>query len=263
MSTVSFAHLYQAMASAVHQRSKDTMGKTISRLMEEKLDYNQYIIQGGDWGSLVAQSIAYLNPPGLVGLHLNFFPVSPSPGHFLLDEIKVRFFDDKDSQMRATKARDLAAVLIETGYLHQQATKPETLGYALSDSPIGLCAWIVCKFQSWSDPSLPLEEKFNLDDLLTNCMVYWVTNSITSSMRLYKEQFRTSEGNAVGSLKVKVPVALSLFPHELFPPADTQIRRKFQDIVLFRKHTTGGHFAALEKPDLLVGDLVDFVRSAK
>ena len=87
MSTVSFAHLYQAMASAVHQRSKDTMGKTISRLMEEKLEYNQYIIQGGDWGSLVAQSIAYLNPPGLVGLHLNFFPVSPSPGHLLLDEI--------------------------------------------------------------------------------------------------------------------------------------------------------------------------------
>ena len=93
--------------------------------------------------------------------------------------------------------------------------------------------------------------------------MYWVINSITSSMRLYKEQFRTSEGNAVGSLKVKVPVALSLFPHEPFPPADTQIRRKFQDIVLFRKHTTGGHFAALEKPDLLVGDLVDFVRSAK
>ena len=81
------------------------MAGTMSRLMEEKLEYNQYIIQGGDWGSLVAQSIAYLT------------------GQFLLDDIKVKFFDDKDSQMRATKARDFADVLMQTGYLHQQATK--------------------------------------------------------------------------------------------------------------------------------------------
>ena len=159
------------------------MAGTMTRLMD-KLGYNQYIIQGGDWGSAVAQSIEYLNPPSLVGLHLNFFPVGPSPGHFILDEFKIRIFDDKDSQQRAKKAKDLSSVLIHTGYFHQQATKPETLGYALSDSPVGLCSWITEKFHSWSDSSLPLEEKFEMDDLLTNCMIYWVTNSITSSMRL-------------------------------------------------------------------------------
>lgn len=153
----------------------------------------------------------------------------------------------------------MGAVLIQTGYFHQQATKPETLGYSLSDSPVGLCAWLSEKFQSWPDPSLPIEEKFSMDDILTNCMIYWITNSITSSMRLYKEQFRTTEANAVASLKVNIPVALSLFPHEIFPSADSLIQRKFSNIKLFHKHQKGGHFAALEQPEPLLQDLVEFV----
>mmetsp|Transcript_10455 Transcript_10455/g.22767 ORF Transcript_10455/g.22767 Transcript_10455/m.22767 type:complete len:343 (-) Transcript_10455:136-1164(-) len=235
------------------------MAGTMKRLME-KLGYESYVVQGGDWGSMVAQSMAYLDPSPLIGLHLNFFPCTFSPGHFLREEFQIRFWDDEGSRERARKSRDIAAILSQIGYLHQQATKPETTGHALSDSPAGMCAWISEKFQSWSDPSLPLGDKFNTQDILTNCMIYWATNSITSSMRLYKEQFHSDEAMAVYNLRVTLPVALSLFPHEIFPPADAQIRTRFRNIVLFQKHETGGHFAALENPDLLLGDLVEFIK---
>lgn len=234
------------------------MAGTIQRLMK-KLGYKRYIIHGGDWGSFVAQSAAYLDPSPLIGLHLNFFPAPPTFGSFLVDELKIRFVDDEGSKQRASKSKHFGEVAMMTGYFHQQATKPETLSFGLSDSPVGLCAWVSEKFQSWSDPSLPIEDKFDVEDIITNCMIYWVTNSIASSMRLYKEVFRTTEANAVGSLKVTVPVALSLFPHEIFPAADSPIKRKYTDIVLFRKHEKGGHFAALEQPSLLVKDLVEFV----
>uniref|UniRef100_A0A7S4N8D7 Epoxide hydrolase N-terminal domain-containing protein n=1 Tax=Odontella aurita TaxID=265563 RepID=A0A7S4N8D7_9STRA len=234
------------------------MAGTMQRLMK-RLGYERYIVQAGDWGSIVAQSMAYLDPTPVIGLHLNFFSVSPTPGHFLPERLEIKFRDDEDSRSRARKGGDLGGILSATGYLHQQATKPETLGYALSDSPVGLCAWIAEKFQSWSDPNVNLGEKFSMDDILTNCMIYWITNSINSSMRLYKEQFRTDEAASVDRLPVEVPAALSLFPHEIFPPADASVRRKFKNIILFSKHDVGGHFAALEQPALLLQDLADFV----
>ena len=142
---------------------------------------------------------------------------------------------------------------------------PETLGFALSDSPVGLAAWVVEKFQKWSDPDAPLETKFARDDLLSNVMIYWLTNSITSSMRLYRETLQSREAVATFFVPVPaaVPTALSLFPHELFPPADTQVARHFPGLVrgLFAKHAKGGHFAALEETAALTADLLGLVRA--
>ena len=168
-------------------------------------------------------------------------------------------FDDEGSKARARASLDMAAVWQATGYLHEQSSMPETLGFALSDSPVGLAAWIIEKFQAWSDPDRFIEEKFSRDDLLTNVMIYWLTSTITSSMRLYKETFSSMEVFAISLQPVVVPVALSLFPYEIFPPTDISIRRQFTNILHFSKHQRGGHFAALEEPDKLTEDLLIFI----
>ena len=117
-----------------------------------------------------------------------------------------------------------------------------------ANSPVGLAAWIVEKFQSWSDESREIESKFSRDDLLANVMLYWVTNSIVPSMRLYKE-FAQAGFTHAHLAPISVPVGLSLFPHEIAAPSDRQIRRRFTNIVRLESHDVGGHFAALEHPD--------------
>lgn len=182
---------------------------TFHRLMA-KLHYRRFIVQGGDYGSFVAQVMAYIDPAPIIGLHINFCTVWPSPGYMLFEQLKIMMFDDEGSKLRAQAGRDMGAIMETTGYFHEQATKPETLGFALSDSPVGLAAWIVEKFQGWSDPGRFIEDKYSRDDLLTNVMIYWLTNTITSSMRLYKESFGASiETIAVLYKQVTVPVCIS------------------------------------------------------
>ena len=238
------------------------MARTLHRLML-RLGYSHFVVQGGDWGSIVAQAMAVTHPAPLVGLHLNFFPCLPAgPVALLLDLLKIRFFDTAESRARHARMNDLGAIWQLTGYFHQQATKPETLGAALADSPVGLAAWIVEKFQSWSDGARPLESKFSRDDLLSNVMIYWLTNSIVPSMRLYKEFARASDARAYVA-PLAVPVGLSLFPHEIAAPPDAYIRRRFADIVTMSHHKVGGHFAALERPEALASDVAEFLRALR
>jgi hypothetical protein len=111
------------------------MANTLHRLMA-KLGYSNFIVHGGDWGGIIAQTMAWVNPDPVMGLHLNFFPSPPSPGYMLYHQAKIALFDDAHSQARAKASKDIGTVLKNTGYMHQQATAPETLGYALSDSPV-------------------------------------------------------------------------------------------------------------------------------
>merc|ERR1711957_399784 len=138
------------------------------------------------------------------------------------DLVWTRLFGSRSSRVRAEGMMHLPHLLHQTGYFHVQATVPETLAYALTDSPVGLAAWIIDKFQAWSDPSQPLSLKFSVDDLLTNIMLYYLSGSIVSSMRLYKEEFATPESVAV--------------------------QRKYRNVLQITEHQAGGLFAALERP---------------
>jgi pimeloyl-ACP methyl ester carboxylesterase len=247
-------------SSAPVKEGYDTlaMARTFHRLMS-RLGYDRFVVHGGDWGSVVARLMGFYRPAPILGIHLNFFPVLPTPGYYVLEQLGVWLTDSDESRARAAVLRDLPTILGETGYFHEQATCPETLCIALSDSPAGLAAWVLEKFDRWSSRKVRLSEKFDPDTLLANVMLYWLTGSITSSMRLYKETASSQLVLGAAFVPVTVPVALSLFPDELFPPPDYVVRRHFRNLVLFRHHERGGHFAALEAPEALTADLIELL----
>ncbi|GIY55377.1 epoxide hydrolase 1 [Caerostris extrusa] len=153
-------------------------------------------------------------------------------------------------------------LLEESGYFHIQSTKPDTVGCALADSPVGLAAYILEKFSTWTDPegrSSPdgnLTKKFTLDELLTNVMIYWVNNNITSSVRFYKENIGKREHE---KMPIAVPCGVALFPNELLMLPRTLLSRNATQLVSYTVMPSGGHFAAFEEPQLLVDDVWKFV----
>jgi len=221
-----------------------------ARLMAE-LGYKRFGAQGGDWGSAVSAALGLDHVERIIGIHLNFIA-----GRFLLGGTLNQPQEDAAaseylSQMRAWWDS-------EGGYNHQQATKPQTLSYGLNDSPVGLAAWIVEKFHTWTDCGGELERVLTRDELLTNVMIYWLTETIHSSTRLYYESrerpLRLSSEN-----RVKPPVAFALFPKEIPMPPRSLAERGF-NIARWTVMPRGGHFAAMEQPDLLAGDIRDFFR---
>jgi pimeloyl-ACP methyl ester carboxylesterase len=147
---------------------------------------------------------------------------------------------------------------LEGGYSHVQSTKPQTLGYALNDSAIGLAAWIVEKFRTWSDCAGELEHIFTRDELLTNVMLYWVTETLNSSTRLYYET-REQPLQLSPTNRVKVPVAVAVFPKEIPLPPRALAERGY-NILRWTVMPRGGHFAAMEQPGLLAQDIREFFR---
>ena len=135
--------------------------------------------------------------------------------------------------------------------MHVQATTPETIGLAVAESPVGQLAWIADKFQRWSDPQQPLTDKFTADDIITNVMMYWASDSFTSAARLYKEAFQSGDVLHAVLGQVAVPVAVALYPHELWPPPTLFVREKYKRLLDVEDMQEGGHFAALETPHLL------------
>jgi len=224
------------------------------------LGYKQYLVQGGDWGSLVTYLMASSDSKNIIGLHSNMpqcripfqrgiFPLLK----FLLTYIAPTYMLNEDEVPNFYRLLDYRRILQITGYMHLQATKPQTVGYALNDSPLGLAAYIIEKFQEWSDCNASIETKFTKDELLNNVMIYWVTNSITSSMRFYRENI----GHLIESRYVDVPSALAIFQREILPPI-RQFCEYAYNIQKWTKFEKGGHFAHLEEPQLLVQDLREF-----
>eukprot|EP00756_Hemistasia_phaeocysticola_P000708 Hpha_TRINITY_DN10517_c0_g1::TRINITY_DN10517_c0_g1_i1::g.31188::m.31188 len=228
------------------------VARVFDTLMRD-LGYSRYVAQGGDWGSVIVQSLARLFPSRCVAIHINM----PTP---------VRPKSSNGSELTPTELKGLkrAAAFgkFGMGYQKIQQTKPQTLSYGLNDSPVGLAAWIIEKFQAWSDCSGDVTSVFSLDELLTNIMIYWVSSSIGSSMRLYFESQAVMPGTddemrRLGQSKVKVPTAVAQFPHELFfaPKSWCEGTYNLHRYTLFEG---GGHFAALEKPRELVEDIKAF-----
>jgi microsomal epoxide hydrolase len=211
----------------------------------QRLGYQRYGAQGGDWGSSISRELGLIVPEHLVGVHLNMlFSQGPDDVTDLTDEEQARL--QALRQFRTTGS----------GYGAIQSTRPQTLAYGLTDSPAGQLAWIAEKFGEWTDGGLP-DEAVDRDQLLTNVMLYWLTGTAGSSARLYYEAAHSGTwGPPVTST---APTGVAVFPREIAPP----IRRFAElsnNIVHWAEFDRGGHFAAMEAPDLLVGDVREFFR---
>lgn len=204
------------------------------------LGYDRYFAQGGDWGAMVTAAIGVQNKGACAGIHLNMPVVSPPP------EVMANPTPyEAQSLMRLGwyRAKD-------NGYAKIQGTRPQTLGYALTDSPVGQMAWIVEKFHGWADCDGHPENAFAKDHLLDNVTLYWLTATAASSARLYWHSF--SSDNLA---EVSLPTGCSLFPKELFRPSRRWAETRFKNIVYWNEIDKGGHFAAMEQPEAFVTEL--------
>jgi epoxide hydrolase len=217
-----------------------------------RLGYYRYGAQGSDWGTSISGSVAQQDPAHVIGIHLTPPLAPPDPATF----------DDLTERERAALAGLEHAAEWDSGYSIEHATRPQTIGYALVDSPAALCAWIVEKFRSWSDCDGHPENAFTRNDLLDNLMLYWLPRTGASSARLYWESIRQVNewisGNVVDT--IDVPTGCSIFPKELQRPSRRWAERRFTDIRYWNEPDRGGHFAAFEQPQLFVDEVRAFFR---
>jgi epoxide hydrolase len=220
-----------------------------NRLMTEVLGYKKYGAQGGDVGSGVTNQLAHQFPDSLVGIHFNGLGVAPPP--------EAEQTKEEREWVRTVKA----FVAVERDYYNEQQHKPQTVAFALTDNPLGTAAWIAEKLKLWSDSPDEREPVFTKDQVLTNIMIYLVTNTIGTSVWFYRG--RVDEiSNLAG--KVNVPTAFASFPRELptLDPPQSVVARNF-NLLQYTKMPRGGHFACWEQPDLLVQDLRTFFRKLR
>jgi pimeloyl-ACP methyl ester carboxylesterase len=222
------------------------------RLME-RLGYDTYGAQGHDWGTSVSTLMALRAPARVVGIHLVPPLAAPAP-----DTRGEPTGWERD----ALAAMEHAAEW-EDGYSTVQSTRPQTVGYGLTDSPAALCAWIVEKFWAWSDhPEGDLESVISRDELLDNVTLYWLTGTGASSARLYWESIRTVRAwfTEAGADSVDVPAGCTIFPREVPRPSRRWAARRYTDIRHWSEPAAGGHFAALEQPEVFVDEVRAFFR---
>ena len=221
-----------------------------SELMR-RLGYPRYVAQGGDWGSIVTTTLAQQRPAGLVGIHLNMPFVFPDPipttGLSAAEQRAVEAFRRFQSD--------------GFGYFLQQSTRPQTVGYALADSPVGQAAWIYEKFHAWTDNNGDPESALTRDEMLDNITLYWLTGTAVSSARIYFEHAGIVGANNSGV--VELPVGCSIFPREIVPAPRSWAERFFPRLIHWNELDRGGHFAAFEQPALFTKELRDCFRSLR
>ncbi len=219
------------------------MAKALVVLMD-RLGYSKYGIQGGDWGSLIARDMAYQAPAHVIGLHLNQItadPPNPAAVAQMSDAERKRFsFFDRP----------------ESSFFFLQAAEPQTLAYALTDSPAGWLSWMIGKFQLLTDNNGDFLTAVDRDTFLTDVTIYWATGTVGSAMRIYREHRLTGE-EIVPMPHLETPVAYADFPREVAVPPLSWITQTY-NVVQNTEMPKGGHFAALEQPDLLLDDMRKF-----
>jgi pimeloyl-ACP methyl ester carboxylesterase len=220
-----------------------------------RLGYPHYGAQGGDWGTSITTCIGQQDPDHVVGIHLNPPIAAPDP---------ATFGDLTDNERSALAALEHAREW-ESGYSEEQSTKPQTLGYALVDSPVGLCAWIVEKFRSWTDCDGHLDNVLTRDEILDDVTLYWLTATGASSARLYWESIKqVSEWFTQSNTDtVAVPTGCSIFPKEVLRPSRRWAARRYTDIRHWHELDKGGHFAAFEQPEVFVDEVRAFFRELR
>ncbi len=215
-----------------------------------RLDASRYGAQGGDWGAQVAIRVGSLDPDHCAAIHLNM-PLAAPP----TEPVSLTEQDKADLAAMQQFARE------ESGYALEQSTKPQTLGVSLNDSPAGLLAWIVEKFRAWSDCGGQPESVFTRDQLITNVMTYWLTETITSSARLYWE-FQHLGAKSQPPDFVAVPTGIARYPKEVIRFPRAWVERRY-NVTHWADMPRGGHFAAMEQPDLFVDNLRSFFRTIR
>jgi pimeloyl-ACP methyl ester carboxylesterase len=219
------------------------MAKALVVLMD-RLGYSKYGIQGGDWGSEIARDMAYEAPARVIGLHLNLItadPPNPEAVAQMSDAERRRFsYFDRE----------------ESSFFFLQAAEPQTLAFALTDSPVGWLAWMIGKFQLLTDNNGDFLTAVDRDTFLTDVTLYWATGTVGSAMRIYREH-RLSGGKTAPLPRLETPVAYADFPKEVFACPFSWITRTY-NVVQRTEMPKGGHFAALEQPDLLLDDMRKF-----
>jgi pimeloyl-ACP methyl ester carboxylesterase len=217
-----------------------------------RLGYERYGAQGTDWGTSISTSLAQQDSDHVVGIHLTPPLAPPDPATF----------DDLTERERAALASLEHSAEWDSGYSREHATRPQTIGYALVDSPAALCAWIVEKFWAWTDCDGHPENVLTRDELLDNVMLYWLPSAGASSVRLYWESIRQVNEWITGRVldTVTVPTGCSIFPKELQRPSRRWAERRFLDIRYWNEPERGGHFAAFEQPESYVNEVRSFFR---
>ncbi|KHN79201.1 Epoxide hydrolase 1 [Toxocara canis] len=241
----------------------------VFRKMMLRLGHNKFLLQGGDWGSLVCTNIALYYPQHVLGLHLNMAFVSP------LFSLKAAFLSIVGSISPSTVFSSVNAysfslkklfftMLTEGAHFHMHSTDPDTLGIGLNDSPVGLAAYILNKFAAWTNrhyrswPDGALTQKLTMDELLTILSIYWINGNIVNSQRYYKEFFLSPQRDEVERAYLEVPTAFAIFPNDLFNPQPQELIECKYNLTSYTEMPKGGHFAALEEPKLLARDIFRF-----
>ncbi len=215
------------------------------------LGYERYGAQGGDWGAIISRRLGIIAPERVVGVHLNFLPTAIPSDPTELESLT------EDEQARLARAQRF--VTEQAGYYGIQSTRPQTLSYGLTDSPTGQLAWIVEKFKEWTDSESVPEDAVDRDQMLTNVMLYWLTETARSSADLYKEDLALAGEPEISA----TPMGVAVFPHEIAPPIRKFAERENTNIIHWSEFDRGGHFAAMEVPDLLIEDVRTFFRGLR
>jgi len=225
----------------------------IARAWDElmgRLGYKRYVAQGGDWGSVIADKMARQAPPGLLGIHVNMpATVPPEIANVLASggpapaglspEEKVAF-DGMDALYKKG-----------SGYALMMVTRPQTLGYSLADSPVGLASWFYDKFADWTHSGGEPEKALTRDEMLDDITLYWLTNTGTSSAQLYWE----NSANNFNAVDISIPAAVTVFPGEIYRAPKSWAQRAYHKLIYFHEVDKGGHFAAWEQPELLSAEI--------
>ena len=221
-----------------------------------RLGYPQYGVQGGDWGAAISRELGWSHPDRVLGVHLNLIPGSGATAEPTDDELAALEPKERERAL-ASWRRYQEWASDRQGYADLQATRPQTLAYGLTDSPVGQLAWIAEKFKEWTDPRSVIDR----DQLLTNVMLYWLTGTAGSAGRIYYERAHAAYWG--GPIEPSsTPTALADFAHENFIPL-RHIAERTNNIVRWTEYDRGGHFAAMEQPDLLIADIRAFFRDLR
>lgn len=209
-----------------------------------RIGYDRFVAQGGDWGSAVTNALGASGDPAVLAIHLNMVTLRLTP----------------EEMADATPAEQAALASLHrymgegNGYAVEQASRPQTLGYGLADSPAGQAAWIYEKYWDWTDCGSPEDgdpaRALTMDEMLDNITLYWLTNSAASSARLYWESFRTFNADPV-----TIPVGCSIFPHEIFRASRRWAEKRYPNLIHWNELPRGGHFAAWEQPDAFIDEV--------
>jgi pimeloyl-ACP methyl ester carboxylesterase len=222
-----------------------------------RLGYERFGVQGGDWGGLLSRELGSAHPERVIGVHLNLLPQAHATSEPTAEELAA-LDDGERARTLASWQRTRQWIEARQGYAELQATRPQTLAYALTDSPVGQLAWIAEKFAEWSEPVRRPGDGIDRDLLLTNVMLYWLTGTAGSAARIYYERAH-AEASPTQST---VPTALAVFPYDNYLPL-RHIAERTNRIVRWTEFDHGGHFPALEQPALLVADIRAFFRQLR